>query len=266
MDIHRHGIIGERPGGPVEPEPERGKSHRHRRGWIAPLVVLVVASASAQGSSDSDRSYERRRSAMVEKQILARGIHRASVLSALRTVPRHSFVPEDHRHRAYDDRPLPIGWRQTISQPYIVALMTELLELEGTEKVLEIGTGSGYHAAVLSRVAREVFTIEIIEPLAEQARRTLSRLGYDNVHVRLGDGYQGWSEEAPFDAIVLTAAPPHDIPRPLIEQLKVGGKLVVPLGDTVQDLQVISKTTHGLETRSIIPVRFVPMTGKAQEP
>ena len=202
---------------------------------------------------------------MVEDQIRKRGVRQPEVLRAMEGVPRHSFVPPDRRDQSYGDTPLPIGWGQTISQPYIVALMTELLGLDRRDKVLEIGTGSGYHAAVLSRVAGQVFTIEIIGELGRQAQQTLDGLGYENVHVRIGDGYQGWPDEAPFDAIILTAAPPR-IPQPLLDQLRVGGKMVVPEGGSfVQDLLVITKTPHGLERRSVTPVRFVPMTGEVQQ-
>jgi protein-L-isoaspartate(D-aspartate) O-methyltransferase len=203
---------------------------------------------------------------MVEEQIRERGVRQPEVLRAMDTVPRHSFVPADRRDQAYGDEPLPIGWGQTISQPYIVALMTELLELDRGDKVLEIGTGSGYHAAVLSRVAGEVFSIEIIDQLGRQAESTLGSLGYDNVRVRIGDGYKGWPEEAPFDAIILTAAPPR-IPQPLIDQLRVGGRMVVPEGGSfVQDLLLITKLPNGsIEKRPVTPVRFVPMTGEVQQ-
>jgi protein-L-isoaspartate(D-aspartate) O-methyltransferase len=201
------------------------------------------------------------RSQMVQRQILGRGVEAASVLNAMETVPRHFFVPETLRDRAYDDRPQTIGWGQTISQPYIVALMTELLELEGSEKVLEIGTGSGYQAAVLSRLAKEVYTIEILKELGERARGVLEDLGYDNIHYRIGDGYQGWPEEAPFDAIIVTAAPPA-LPQALVDQLKMGGRLVIPVGVYIQDLEVHTKTADGLEKRKVIPVRFVPMVSE----
>jgi len=201
---------------------------------------------------------------MVEQQIHERGVHQPEVLRAMESVPRHLFIPDESRDKAYGDAPLPIGWGQTISQPYIVALMTELLDLDRRDKVLEIGTGSGYHAAVLSKVAGQVFTIEIIDELGKQARGTLQQLGYQNVHVRVGDGYKGWPEEAPFDAIILTAAPPK-IPQPLLDQLKVGGRMVVPVGSFVQDLLLITKTPQGIEKRTVAPVRFVPMTGEVQK-
>jgi protein-L-isoaspartate(D-aspartate) O-methyltransferase len=230
-------------------------------GWLAALAIAMTGfegTVAAQGDS-----WLPQRRQMVDEQIAQRGIRQAEVLRAMETVPRHLFVPADQRERAYGDHPLPIGWGQTISQPYVVALMTELLRLDGNDKVLEIGTGSGYHAAVLSRVAGEVYSVEIIADLGRQASSTLSQLGYGNVRVRVGDGYQGWPEHAPFDAIILTAAPTK-IPQPLIDQLKVGGRMVVPVGSFLQDLQLITKTATGIEKRTVAPVRFVPMTGEAQ--
>jgi protein-L-isoaspartate(D-aspartate) O-methyltransferase len=165
---------------------------------------------------------------------------------------------------AYEDSPLPIGENQTISQPYIVALMTELLGLKGGEKVLEIGTGSGYQAAVLAEIAKEVYTIEIIKYLADSADERLHRLGYKNVTVKYGDGYQGWEEHAPFDGIIVTAAPDH-IPQPLVDQLKIGGRMVIPVGDTFQELKLIVKKDKNITEKNIVPVRFVPMTGEAQQ-
>lgn len=201
---------------------------------------------------------------MVEEQIAGRGVEDAAVLDALRQVPRHLFIPESVRDQAYEDHPLPIGEGQTISQPYIVALMTQLADLGPDDKVLEIGTGSGYQAAVLSRLAREVYSIEILEPLGRRASETLRRLGYDNVNVRVGDGYGGWPEEAPFDAILVTAAAPDQPPPPLEEQLKVGGRMVIPVGKYFQDLVVLTRTEKGKVRRSVIPVRFVPMTGEIE--
>lgn len=201
---------------------------------------------------------------MVEEQIAGRGVENTAVLDALRQVPRHLFIPESVRDQAYEDYPLPIGEGQTISQPYIVALMTQLADLGPNDKVLEIGTGSGYQAAVLSRLAREVYSIEILEPLGRRAAGILRRLGYDNVHVRVGDGYGGWPEEAPFDAILVTAAAPDQVPRPLEEQLKVGGRMVIPVGKYFQDLVVLTRTPEGKVRRSVIPVRFVPMTGEIE--
>jgi protein-L-isoaspartate(D-aspartate) O-methyltransferase len=187
-----------------------------------------------------------------------------AVLDAMRRVPRHRFVPSSERHLAYSDGPLPIGLGQTISQPYIVALMTELAAVDRNAKVLEVGTGSGYQAAVLGELAGSVFTVEIVRELGERSAALLKELGYANVTVRVGDGYDGWAEEAPFDAIVVTAAP-EKVPQPLLDQLKVGGRLVIPVGVGYQELVVITRTEDGYDRRSTIPVRFVPMTGKARE-
>lgn len=199
---------------------------------------------------------------MVERQIASRGIRDPQVLRAMRAVPRHRFVPESQRASAYEDRPLPIGHQQTISQPYIVALMSELADLKRGDKVLEVGTGSGYQAAVLAEMGVEVFSIEIVEPLAKQAAATLSELGYD-VTVRHGDGYAGWPEHAPFDAILVTAAPPR-IPEPLEAQLALGGRLVIPVGKQFQSLVRVTRTENGLRKEKVLPVRFVPMTGEVQ--
>lgn len=200
---------------------------------------------------------------MVTDQIQMRGVNDDRVLRAMAEVPRHLFVPDAQREHAYGDHPLPIGYGQTISQPYIVAFMTEALELSGAERVLEIGTGSGYQAAILSKLAREVFTIEIVEPLAEQATGILEETGCSNVEVRFGDGYRGWPDKAPFDAIILTAAPDH-VPDPLLDQLAVGGRLVMPIGRGSQKLILIRRTEEGYEESDLLLVRFVPMTGEAQ--
>jgi protein-L-isoaspartate(D-aspartate) O-methyltransferase len=210
---------------------------------------------------DTELAEERER--MVQEQIESRGVEDPRVLAVLRAVARHEFVPDPQRAHAYEDRPLAIGEGQTISQPYIVAVMTELLELEGDEKVLEIGTGSGYQAAVLGRLAREVYTIEIVSELAGRAEANLRRLGYANVHVREGDGYRGWPEQAPFDAILVTAAPER-VPQPLVDQLAVGGRLVAPVGDVFQDLVLVTRDAEGVRQKRLIGVRFVPMTGEAQ--
>jgi len=202
------------------------------------------------------------RARMVDEQIRGRGVRDEKVLAAMGKVPRHLFVSEELAGAAYSDEPLPIGHGQTISQPYIVALMTELAELQGGETVLEVGTGSGYQAAVLAEIAARVFSIEIVEPLAASATERLRRLGYANILVRQGDGYRGWPEEAPFDAIIVTAAPDH-VPPPLVDELRVGGRLVIPVGDLSQELLVITKTDDGTVTKRVIPVRFVPMTGEA---
>jgi len=237
-------------------------SERNDLRTLLVLLVLLVA-ASPMPVCSQDSSYAPQRRMMIEEQIVSRGVTDAGVVRAMEEVPRHVFVPDRLRDRSYIDGPLAIGSGQTISQPYIVALMTSLLELDGSEKILEIGTGSGYQAAVLSRLVREVYTIEIREELGEKAVHTLSDLGYDNIHVRIGDGYQGWPEEAPFDGIMVTAAP-GDIPEPLIAQLKEGAKLVIPVGDFFQDLLVLTKTADGVERREIIPVRFVPMIGEIE--
>ncbi|MCZ6596603.1 MAG: protein-L-isoaspartate(D-aspartate) O-methyltransferase [Planctomycetota bacterium] len=203
------------------------------------------------------------REMMVEDQLVARRITDPAVLAAARSVPRHLFVPDEVAHLAYEDRPLPIGYGQTISQPFVVAFMTEALRLEPDDKVLEVGTGSGYQAAVLAEIVGDVFTIEIVEELADRAAATLRSLEVHNVHVRAGDGYRGWPEEAPFDAIMVTAAPDH-VPEPLMGQLRVGGRLVLPVGEFRQNLKLIVRTEDGYEEEDILPVRFVPMTGEAQ--
>jgi protein-L-isoaspartate(D-aspartate) O-methyltransferase len=205
------------------------------------------------------RGAERQR--MIDEQLVARDITSTRVLEAMRTVPRHRFVPEAYRDRAYADHPLPIGFEQTISQPYIVAFMTQALEVERGHRVLEIGTGSGYQAAVLGELTDEVYSIEIVAPLADRARETLADLGYRHVQVRTGNGYLGWPEHAPFDRIIVTAAPP-EVPPALVEQLKVGGLMAIPVGTIDQDLLILRNTDRGMQTVRTLPVRFVPMTGK----
>jgi len=205
------------------------------------------------------------RARMVETQIVARGVRDPRVLAAMRKVPRHLFVDSAGRASAYEDHPLPIAGKQTISQPYIVALMTELLTLTPDSRVLEIGTGSGYQSAVLGELAHEVYSIEIIPELARAASEKLRGLGYGNVVVREGDGYRGWPEKAPFDGIIVTAAPAR-IPEPLLDQLAPGGRMVIPVGGFFQELKVFTKEADGRITeKDIIPVRFVPMTGEAQK-
>ena len=198
------------------------------------------------------------RQRMVEEQIESRGVSNEKVLAAMRKVERHLFVPKESRRLAYQDHPISIGHEQTISQPFIVAYMTDLLNLNKTDKVLEIGTGSGYQAAILAELAEEVYTIEIIKKLAETAKSRLKKLGYNNIFVRHGDGFKGWPEHAPYDVIIVTAAPP-EIPEELITQLKVGGRMVVPVGSFSQDLYVIEKTKEGFSKERTLPVRFVPM-------
>lgn len=230
----------------------------HCSGWSGDAAAPQAISAE---------TFEQRRLAMVREQIEARDVKDPEVLEAMRQVPRHLFVPDTVRAEAYDDHPLPIGEGQTISQPYIVALMSELLELEDDHKVLEIGTGSGYQAAVLALLAGDVYSIEIVESLADQARSRLNELGYP-VNVRAGNGYLGWPEEAPFDRIILTAAPP-EMPQALVEQLEPGGRLVAPVGPVggVQELVMLEKNPQGeVRSMTVIGVRFVPMVDKPESP
>jgi protein-L-isoaspartate(D-aspartate) O-methyltransferase len=224
------------------------------------VLTLVFAACGQNNTSKEkgDRTMEHLRDIMVIKQIMARGVNDERVLAAMKKIKRHEFVPGQHLSSAYEDHPLPIGHGQTISQPYIVALMSELCELDGTEKVLEIGTGSGYQAAVLSALAKEVFSIEIVEPLGKSAAKKLKDLGHANVTVRIGDGYRGWPEEAPFDVIILTAAPPA-IPQTLIDQLADGGVLVAPEGDLTQELVTLKKKNGAIVKQTVTYVRFVPM-------
>jgi protein-L-isoaspartate(D-aspartate) O-methyltransferase len=232
-------------------------------GW---LMVASMAPADCTPGDPQQDAFQRVRLAMVADQIAARGVKDPRVLDAMRDVPRHEFVPAAIRGDAYVDSPLPIGQGQTISQPYIVALMTELARPLPTDRALEVGTGSGYQAAVLSRLVARVFSVEIVDPLAQSAAATLRRLGYGNVTVRSGDGYLGWPDEAPFDIILVTAAP-EEVPPALVAQLKPGGRLIVPVGRVydVQDLQLIEKDATGrVSTRSVIPVRFVPMVKKRE--
>jgi len=239
-----------------------------------PLAALLGLGLPLAACGES--SWEAQRLALaraVEKQVRETADYTGkerldpAVLEAIRDVPRHEFVPPAYREYAYDDRPLPIGEGQTISQPYIVALMTDLASVGPDSTVLEVGTGSGYQAAVLAEIAAQVYTVEIVAPLGEQAAETLERLDYANVSVRIGDGYQGWPEAAPFDAIVVTAAP-ETVPPPLIEQLKVGGRLVIPVGPEggAQSLEVFEKRADGSVTsRHVLPVRFVPFTRDAAD-
>jgi len=249
-----------------------------RPGWrrlvVAMLAIAVVGGSTmacglfggkagnTAGSKESP-DWKALRERMVRDQIEARGVRDPKVLEAMRAVPREKFVPENVQRYAYEDGPLPIEDGQTISQPYIVALMTELLEVGSGDKVLEIGTGSGYQSAVLAAMGVEVFTIEIRPLLCRTARERLRKLGYDSVHVRCGDGYGGWPEAAPFDGIIVTAAPER-VPDPLLDQLKVGGHMVIPVGAFYQELKVITRSESGYEERSVVPVRFVPMTGQAE--
>jgi protein-L-isoaspartate(D-aspartate) O-methyltransferase len=220
------------------------------------LVGLIQTRSSVQTSE-----FATQRARMVDEQIAARGVRNRAVLDAMRAVPRHEFVPETYRNSAYADTPLPIGLDQTISQPYIVALMTELVEPKPEHRILEVGTGSGYQAAVIGRIVKEVYSIEIIPQLAQSASERLKRLGYANIAVREGDGYQGWPDRAPFDGILVTAGA-TDVPKPLIDQLKPGGRMIIPVGATSgsQVLKVIEKRADGsIRTEEVIPVRFVPL-------
>jgi len=227
------------------------------------LIWLVDGAHLAAAAATADADFAALRRQMVEEQLKAPGrdITNRQVLEAMATVPRHEFVPEASRAAAYADRPLPIGHGQTISQPFIVAFMTERLDPKPTDRILEIGTGSGYQAAVLSALVAEVYTIEIVEPLARRAEGDLQRLGYRKVKVRAGDGYQGWPEAAPFDAIIVTCAPDH-VPQTLVDQLKDGGRMIIPVGrENNQELYLLQKRGQKVEQRAVLPVRFVPMTG-----
>jgi protein-L-isoaspartate(D-aspartate) O-methyltransferase len=221
------------------------------------LTALVTGSSCTATAQDLDAARRR----MVETQLRAEGISNDAVLQAMGKVPRHLFVPPELRERAYDNSPLPIGLGQTISQPFIVAYMTEVLQVTRDHTVLEIGTGSGYQAAVLAELAREVLTIEIVPQLADRARSTLAAAGYSNVSVRTGNGYLGWPERAPFHRIIVTAAP-DAIPQALVDQLAVGGILVVPVGTVFQEIVIVTKTKEGVAEKRTIPVRFVPMVDK----
>ena len=227
--------------------------------FIFSYCVILAQDAVTQTSPSQD--FKKLREKMVSLQIETRGVKDESVLEVLRKVERHRFVPQELQPFAYEDRPLPIGEGQTISQPYIVALMTELLQLKGKEKVLEIGTGSGYQAAILAELAREVYTIEILPKLAARAEKLLSELGYKNIKVRQGDGFLGWPEFAPFDGIIVTCAP-EEIPQALIEQLAQGGRMVIPVGAHYQELKLLVKVKGKIEQKGVIPVVFVPMLRK----
>lgn len=242
------------------------------------LIIAIIAisvnigcirpksEVKTEGNSvEEEDMYKKARENMVKYQLESRGITDPAVLSAMSKVPREAFVPDSYDDEAYDDNPLPIGEGQTISQPYIVALMTELLAPEQTDKILEVGTGSGYQAAVLAEIVANVYTIEIIEELSERARETCDQLGYKNISFKAGDGFVGWEEYAPFDGIIVTCAP-GEVPQPLIDQLADGGHLVIPVGDSYpQVLEVLTRNGDKIETEKITAVSFVPMTGKAQE-
>jgi protein-L-isoaspartate(D-aspartate) O-methyltransferase len=240
---------------------------RNLAGFILALVLLASPACNTQVYSDltsssqrSEEEFAKQRRKLVE-ELKSQGLKQKTVLDALLKVPRHKFVPAAQRHLAYENRALPLAHEQTISQPYIVGYMTEAAEIGRGEKVLEIGTGSGYQAAVLAEVAKEVYSIEIVPPLADSARNLLSELGYKNVHVKTGNGYLGWPEQAPFAAIIVTAAP-EEIPQALVDQLAVGGTMVVPVGAEFQRMVIITRRESGVVERRTIPVAFVPMVGK----
>lgn len=228
-----------------------------------PLIASLACGATETDPQRAARDWEAERRRMVDEQLQARDISNARVLEAIRTVPRHLFVPEPRRADAYGDWPLPIGHDQTISQPYIVGFMTQALDVAPEHRILEVGTGSGYQAAVLAALAKDVYTIEIVPTLAERARDTLSALGYRNVHIRTGNGYLGWPEHSPYDRIMVTAAP-DEVPPALLQQLKIGGLMAIPVGTVTQELRILRRTVTGTETLGTLPVRFVPMTNKPQ--
>ncbi len=240
---------------------------RRRPGWL--LILLAAWAAAAPGDGEYRARRERmarviEAEAAMTQQVMGRGVFDERVMAAIRKVPRHEFVPDDQKRHAYENRPLPIGHGQTISQPYIVALMTDLLDPEPGDVVLELGTGSAYQAAILAGLVKEVYTIEIVEPLGRAAKARLARLGFQNVTTRVADGYHGWPEHAPFDGIVVTAAASH-IPPPLVRQLKRGGRMIIPVGGPflVQQLTLVEKDAKGdVTTRQLLPVRFVPLTRK----
>lgn len=227
--------------------------------FLTSIIGNNSCNSQQKKTDHSSENFTRKRIEMVEKQIVARGVSDERVLNAFRTVERHKFVPEFKINQAYDDHPISIGEGQTISQPYVVAFMTEVLELSSNDKVLEIGTGSGYQAAILGELCDSVFTIEIFESLGSKAEQLLSNLGYSNIHVKIGDGYEGWEKFAPFDAIIVTCSP-KDIPKPLEEQLVDGGRMIIPVGNSFsQNLILLKKTNNQLHKNNVLPVRFVPM-------
>jgi protein-L-isoaspartate(D-aspartate) O-methyltransferase len=233
--------------------------------WQWLIIAVLTATACGQRSPPVwDFAAQRQR--MVQQQLVTRGINDARVLGAMAKVPREEFVSPESRVASYEDGPLPIGYGQTISQPYIVAFMTQQLRPKQSDRVLEVGTGSGYQAAILAELVSDVYSIEIVEPLAKNAEATLQRLGYKNVHVKIGDGYKGWPEEGPFDAIIVTCAP-DKVPQPLVDQLKDAGRMVIPVGDKfAQQLYLLEKRNGQLKQSATLPVRFVPMTSDAQAP
>ena len=251
----------------MRPHPRRCRNPISTSALPLAGIILIVSFACGFSEGEPERHTEGwngARKRMVDTQLIARDIRDTRVIDAMHKVPRHWFVPPAERLHAYSDSPLPIGYRQTISQPYIVAYMTQALEVRSTDHVLEIGTGSGYQAAVLAELADRVYTIEIIAPLAQRARETLASLGYRNIHVRTGDGYLGWQEHAPYDRIIVTAAP-QEVPPALVQQLKMGGLMAIPVGRFFQELKILRRTADGLETIRTLPVRFVPMTGDSSQ-
>jgi protein-L-isoaspartate(D-aspartate) O-methyltransferase len=231
------------------------------KSFAAGLILAFLFSSTAVGA-ETGEAYRQARLTMVKEQIADRGISDRRVLKAMESVPRHAFVPAAYRDQAYADHPLPIGYGQTISQPYIVAYMCEVAGIRPSDRILEVGTGSGYHASVISRLASKIYTIEIIPELARRAEETIRQLGYENIVLRQGDGYFGWKDEAPFDVIIVTAAADH-IPPPLLRQLKDGGRMIIPLGHPffTQKLVLVEKKNGEIRSRDLIPVRFVPLTG-----
>ena len=229
------------------------------------LLFAAIATTGCGQQTPTAAEFATHRQRMVEQQLKPRGIKDERVLAAMGKVPREEFVPADVRPSAYEDGPLPIGYDQTISQPYVVAFMTEQLRPKRSDRVLEIGSGSGYQAAILGELVAEIYTIEIVEPLAKSAEATLQRLDYNNVHIKMGDGYKGWPEEAPFDAIIVTCAP-EKVPQPLVDQLKDGGRMVVPVGERfAQQLYLLEKKNGQLKESVTLPVRFVPMLREVQK-
>ena len=229
------------------------------------LLFAAIATTGCGQQTPTAAEFATHRQRMVEQQLKPRGIKDERVLAAMAKVPREEFVPADARPSAYEDGPLPIGYDQTISQPYVVAFMTEQLRPKRSDRVLEIGSGSGYQAAILGELVAEIYTIEIVEPLAKSAEATLQRLDYNNVHIKMGDGYKGWPEEAPFDAIIVTCAP-EKVPQPLVDQLKDGGRMVIPVGERfAQQLYLLEKKNGQLKESVTLPVRFVPMLREVQK-
>jgi protein-L-isoaspartate(D-aspartate) O-methyltransferase len=235
------------------------------RGVTPFLIVTAIAATSCGQEAPPVSGFAAQRQVMVQQQLITRGINDERVLAVMAKIPREEFVPPESRAASYEDGPLPIGYGQTISQPYIVAFMTEQLRPKPSDRVLEIGTGSGYQAAILADLVSEVYSIEIVESLAKSAEATLQRLGCKNVHLKIGDGYKGWPEEAPFEAIIVTCAPDR-VPQPLVDQLKDGGRMVIPVGDRfAQQLYLLEKKNGQLKQSATLPVRFVPMTSEGHK-